>query len=40
MKYFKDSKLIIEALVLLAIIGGTYWFFKILAILMIKEAFV
>ena len=40
MKYFKDSKLIIEALVLLAIIGGTYLFFKILAILMIKEVFV
>lgn len=40
MKYFKDSDLIIEALVLMGIIAGTYWFFKILAILMIKEVFV
>ena len=40
MKYFKDSTLIIEALALMGIISGTYWFFKILAILMIKEVFV
>lgn len=40
MKYFKDSKFIFEALVLMGIIAGTYWFFKILAILMIKEVFV
>lgn len=40
MKYFKDSKLIIEALVLMGIIAGTYWFFKILAILMIKEVII
>jgi hypothetical protein len=39
MKYFKDSKLIIEALVLLAIIGGTYGVFRILAILMLKGYF-
>lgn len=39
MKYFKDSELIIEALVLSAIIGGTYWFFKILAILMERGVF-
>ena len=40
MKYFKDSALIIEALVLMGIIAGTYWFFKILSILMVKEVFV
>lgn len=40
MKYFKDSGLIVEALVLMGIIAGTYWFFKILAILMVKEVFV
>lgn len=40
MKYFKDSDLIIEALVLTGIIAGSYCFFKILAILMVKEVFV
>lgn len=40
MKYFKDSALIIEALVLMALIAGTYWFFRILAILMSKGVFV
>lgn len=40
MKYFKDSVLIIETLVLMALIAGTYWFFRILSILMIKEVFV
>lgn len=39
MKYFMDSELIIEALVLLAIIAGTYWFFKILVILMERGVF-
>lgn len=39
MKYFKDSTLIIEALVLMGIIAGTYWFFKILAILMERGVF-
>lgn len=39
MKYFKDFNLIIEALVLLAIIAGTYWFFRILAILMERGVF-
>jgi hypothetical protein len=40
MKYFKDSTFILEALALMSIIAGTYWFFKILAILMIKEVLV
>lgn len=40
MKYFKDFEFVVEALVLMGIIAGTYWFFKILAILMIKEVFV
>lgn len=34
MKYFKDSTFIIEAIALMGIIAGTYWFFRILAILM------
>ena len=40
MKYFKDSEFVIEVFVLMALISGTYWFFRILAILMIKEVFV
>ena len=39
MKYFKDSTLIIEALALMGIIAVTYWFFRILAILMVKGVF-
>lgn len=39
MKYFKDSTVILEALVLMGIIAGTYWFFRILAILMAKGVF-
>lgn len=39
MKYFKDSVLIIEALALMGIIAGTYWFFRILSILMVKGVF-
>lgn len=39
MKYFKDSTLIIESLVLMALIVGTYWVFRILAILMAKGVF-
>lgn len=40
MKYFNDSKFVIEAFVLMGLIAGTYWFFRILAILMSKGVFV
>ena len=36
MKYFKDSTFIFEALVLMVIISGVYWVFRIAAILMVK----
>lgn len=39
MKYFKDSAFILEALALMGIIAGTYWFFRILAILMERGVF-
>lgn len=39
MNYFKDSTFILEALVLMGIIAGTYWFFRILSILMVKGVF-
>lgn len=40
MKYFKDSDPIIEAIVLMALIAGAYWFFRILAILLANGVFV
>ena len=36
MKYFKDSTLIFEALVLMGTISAVYWIFRILAILLVK----
>lgn len=40
MKYFKESLFILEFLYLMGTIVGTYWFFRILAILMVKGVFV
>lgn len=39
MKYFNDFEFVIEAFVLMALIAGAYWFFRILAILMAKGVF-